>query len=240
MSLVAHWKLDGDTKDSVGGNNGSGSPTYVDGKIGQGIDGDGSQIRVSSDSESIKSAFTGNQMSLSVWLRQYDHNTYAFSDILGMDGTRLERGRGDNGNPNGDYWCNLGTGDSAISGRENNVFNSDIGLPGNEWFHVLIRRAGDDYAVYINGERDSSCPVTGPMEISGDFIINEDPTGTEIDDVRLYDHAISEKKIQQLSQAKVLHYKFDSNLEEIESNFDSGSTANWNVTNGYIKSDTSV
>lgn len=215
MSLVAHWTFDGTTKDRVGGYGGGESVTYVDGKIGQGIDVDGTQVRTSSSNDGIQSAFTGNQMSLAFWLREYDHNTYRWNDIFGMDGTRFERGRGDNGNPAGDYWCNLGTGDSAISGRENNVFQGDIGQPGNEWFHVVIRRAGDDYAVYINGERDTSCPVTGPMDISGDFIINEDAAGAEIDDVRLYDHAISEKKIKQLSQAKVLHYKFTGETDAV-------------------------
>lgn len=234
MSLVAHWKLDGNTKDSIGGNNGSGSPTYVDGKIGQGIDSTGERITVE-NTGGIKSALNGNHFTLSMWWRQYDNSTYRWSDSIEVDGKRLERGRGDDGNTAADFWCNIGSGDG------NQLFNSAIsGVDGTEWFHIVVRRNGDDYEVWVNGEITNSGTRTADMSNSGNLEIDYQTNGTEMDDIRLYDHAISEKKIQQLSQAKVLHYKFDSNLKEIESNFDSGSTANWNVTNGYIKSDTSV
>jgi len=223
MSLVGWWPLDGTTESRVGPSGSDPSVTYVDGKIGQGIDCDGSQIRVSSNNDGIHSAFTGNQMTLAFWLREYDHDTYRWKDIFGMDGTRFERGRGDDGNPAGDYWCNLGSGDG------NNLFNGDIGQPGNEWFHVTIRRKGEDYAIYIDGKRDTSRTTSEPMSHTGDFIINENAAGAEIDDVRLYDHALSEKEIQQLSQAKVLHYKFDRDSSVVG---DSSGNGNTGVNNG--------
>jgi len=109
MSLVGHWRLDGDVTDSVGNNNGSGSPTYVDGKLGQGIDTTGERITVDY-ANGVKSALSGNQFTLSLWWRQYDYNNYRWSDIIEIDNHRLERGSGDDGNPEADFWCNFGSG----------------------------------------------------------------------------------------------------------------------------------
>jgi len=203
MSLVGHWRLDGDVTDSVGNNNGSGSPTYVDGKLGQGIDTTGERITVDY-ANGVKSALSGNQFTLSLWWRQYDYNNYRWSDIIEIDNHRLERGSGDDGNPEADFWCNFG------SGNGDQLYNSSVnGVDGTEWFHTVVRRKGDDYEVWINGEVAASGTRTEDINYSGNLEFDPSPSGSEIDDIRLYDHAISKKKIKQLSQAKVLHYKFN-------------------------------
>lgn len=198
MSLVGWWPLDGDTNDRVNNNDGSGSPTYVDGKLGQGIEGDGATINVPL-SESIESAFTGNQMTLSLWWKQDVDGGWA--DIVEFDSVRLERGNSND--PNTGYWCNLG------SGGGDQLYTGDIGVPRGEWFHIVVRRNGDDYEVWINGELDQRETRTADMNIGSDLHFNPQGSGSQIDDIRLYDHAISAKRIKQLSRGKILHYKFN-------------------------------
>lgn len=204
MSLVGHWRLDGDVTDSAGNNDGSGSPSFVSGKLGQAIDGDGTTVTVSR-SDSIDAAFSGDQMTLSLWWQQTDQSSDSdFRDIVRMDGDRLERGNADSSS-NADYWCNLGSGNGA------NLYSGDIGVPSGEWFHMLIRRDGEDFEAWVNGELDDSLTTTDDITLSGDLFFNTQASGSNFDDIRLYDHAVSVKKIKRLSQAKALHYRFDRN-----------------------------
>jgi len=154
-----------------------------------------------------------------MWWKQDDQTDSArWRDAINMDGYRLERGYSDS-DPEADYWCNLGSGDG------NQISSSAIGIPSGEWFHILVRRNGDDYEVWINGDLNGSRTTTSDISANGDLYINHSYTGSQIDDVRLYDHAISEKEIHHLSQAKLLHYKFDKQITATENLADTSSGA---------------
>lgn len=220
MSLVGHWRLDGDLTDSAGNNDGSGSPSFVSGKLGQAIDGDGSTITVSR-SDSIDAAFSGDEMTLSLWWQQTDQSgNSGFRDIVRMDGDRLERGNADQ-TTTADYWCNLGSGNDA------NLYNPNTDVPSGEWFHMLIRRNGEDFEAWVNGELDDSLTTADDITLSGDLRFNISESGSNVDDIRLYDHAVSVKKIKRLSQAKALHYKFNNSITEDISGQD-----NYGINNG--------
>lgn len=220
MSLVGHWRLDGDVTDSAGNNDGSGSPSFVTGKLGQAIDGDGTKITVSR-SDSIDAAFSGDEMTLSLWWQQTDQSGNSdFRDIVRMDGDRLERGNADQ-TTTADYWCNLG------SGNDNNLYNPNTDVPSGEWFHMLIRRDGEDFEAWVNGELDNSLTTADDITLTGDLRFNPAESGSNFDDIRLYDHAVSVKKIKRLSQAKALHYKFNNSLTEDISGQD-----NYGINNG--------
>lgn len=212
MSLVGHWRFDGDTTDqSRFDNDGSGSPTYVTGKIDQAINGDGSTITVP-QSESIQSALTGDTMTLSLWWKQTGENTWR--DLINFTDTdnstqRLERGASSSPN-DADLWCNFGAG---VGGS--NIDLGSIGVPLDEWFHLVVRRDGDDYEIWVNGELEVSETRTTKIEIDSDLFLNASGTASELDDVRLYDHAISDKRIVQLSRAKILHYTFNADTDDV-------------------------
>ncbi len=221
MSLVGHWKLDGDATDSAGDNDGSGTPSYVDGKIGEAYDANSSSINAG-NSEAVKNAFKGSEITLSMWWRQ-NQNQSSWADQINKGNHRIEHGRDDyNGGGYGPgYW--IGLYDESDS-KHNLVQNTLSGISQGEWFHIVLRKDMDEMSVWINGEKHQSRSGDFSMGSydSSDFVIGKQSVDDYIDDIRLYDHAISEKEIHQLSQAKILHYKFDNFAEPTENTFPQG------------------
>jgi chitodextrinase len=75
-------------------------------------------------------------------------------------------------------------------------------LPLNAWSHVAATYDGTTLALYVNGTQVSSATAAGPLSTSADPLrIGADLTWGEyfdgrIDDVRLYDHALSGAEVQ--------------------------------------------
>jgi hypothetical protein len=79
-------------------------------------------------------------------------------------------------------------------------------VPSNQWVHIAITWNGSQIYFFINGEKDASMPIhSSPLSTStGDFMIAKDPPGVtewfngDLDDMYLYNRALSETEIQSL------------------------------------------
>jgi hypothetical protein len=92
-----------------------------------------------------------------------------------------------------------------------------------KWVHLIITRNNDIYSVYINGMKiipvidtisnsNVDFTSTAPLTIGSEGSVKN--FNGKINDVRIYDHALSLKEIKDVYRTKLLHYTFDSPHEE--------------------------
>lgn len=208
---VAHWKLDESSgtiaADSVGNNDGTlvNGPIWVAGKIDGGLSFDGSNdyIDVSSLNPKLYNDFT-----VSAWYRSadsdvsddeyiFEHNENFVNEVTfgpTDDGTgdRLRFGFAHGGS--GTWDPHYGTSD----------------IVDQQWHHVVGVRSGGRIKLYVDGleetdEPDAHAGLTIAIDGDGPFI-GDLPGNTEqvhgtVDDVRLYDRALSAAEILDLYDA---------------------------------------
>jgi hypothetical protein len=210
MALIAHWPLNGNTND-ISGSGLNGIPTnitYTNGKIGQAasFNGTDSMVEVSN----FPLVFNGS-VSLSGWAYYLDDSRgIVFGNYNSFNDINFEKGA----NRQLRIYWNRG---------ERDVYSSVNAFPLNEWFHfVLVRNVNlDRFEFWVNGILVNAVSSVGSDVISTSqtFRIGRDSrTGTTttnglLNDIRLYDHALSDMEIQELARAKILHYTFNDMQE---------------------------
>lgn len=103
-------------------------------------------------------------------------------------------------------------------------FDSSIELPLNTWTHVaFVRKKGSYRKFYVNGILAASTTSTNtPTNVSTThFTIGESQQSStyadgnnfqgQINDVRIYNHALSAKEVKEISKGLVCHYPLDNN-----------------------------
>ncbi|WP_158058265.1 LamG domain-containing protein [Halorussus halophilus] len=225
MSLRAAWPFDGTLADATGnGNDGEGAVSYANGKWGRALVGDGSTVSVPVSS-SIEDVFSGEEFTVSVWWKQTSHTDGDdWADILryfDTDGNRrrLERGNADN-SATADFWCNF-------ADASNQVSTDSFGVGSDEWFHLVIRRTPTEQSAWANGSKILSESVSGsvtPIDAGTDLAINPHDCGGDIGEIRLYDRALSEVEIRQVSRGLVGHWKLNGTATD-SSVYDNDGTA---------------
>jgi MSHA biogenesis protein MshQ len=86
---------------------------------------------------------------------------------------------------------------------------SDLGststIPLNTWTHIILTFDGNGFTWYLNGAEDASDSQSGSLtENSSDWVIGDwDENGArgfkgKIDDVRIYNYALTEEQIKQV------------------------------------------
>lgn len=201
MSLIAHYKLDGNANDALGKYNGTASNvTWVDGKLGKagGFNGSTSYI------ETQLSTAAHNLLSVSFWI---------FNQNLGSNGIigTVSSGRTFNlyrwPNLNDFHWSTGGA-----SGVDYAVLLFD------QWTHVVLVSDGSTIKRYYNGTLKGTSAGSIAKNTSLVHIGRNDSgySAAYIDDIRFYDHALSEREVRDLSQGLVLHYTFDQFQEPTE------------------------
>lgn len=112
----------------------------------------------------------------------------------------------------------------------------------NTWYHVAATYDGTNYAMYINGNKVKSgtCTTAKPTGLLnlgiGCRSTNAGGTAStgnankRLNDVRVYDHALSQMEVKELSKGLVLHYPLDRNGwgQENLDNF-SSVVSNWTM-----------
>jgi len=207
MGLVAWYKLDGNAQDSSGnGNDGSpvGALSYTSGKVGQGASFNGSDSGI--EIENFPHIWHGS-LTLSMWVYWNDDSrsilfgNYSVTNAINFEKNTSARLR--------IYW-NSGQLD---------INSSSGSVPIGEWVHVAFTRdlKSNSFNMFINGVNVYNHTGIGDLisSTSSLFRIGRDSrTGTTvtngvIDDVKIFDHALSLKEVKELSKAKILHYTFD-------------------------------
>ena len=101
-----------------------------------------------------------------------------------------------------------------------------------KWTHIALTSTGENTKVYVNGAYYGTCShglpdytyalnsalVIGKM--SHNYTNNENyfPFNGMVNDVRIYDHILSQKEISEIVKAKILHYNFNAAEEEPTTN----------------------
>lgn len=248
--LVGHWKMDesswngtsGEVIDSSGnGNNGtsSGGATTAAGKFGYGgsFAGDDDHVVVA-NSSSLQSVI--NSFSVSVWFNDYSFPT--------GNNTLVEQWYPDSGwiigesSTSGKIFANLVTSDSS-----NNNWTSNATLSSGVWHNVVLVYDGATESMYIDGELDNSYSISGTLSTGYDnpIYIGSNAVNafisSSIDDVRLYNRALSPDEIAKLYEwapGPVGYWKMDEKTGDYA--YDSSGTGNTGTLTNMESSDWTV
>jgi hypothetical protein len=199
--LVGWWKFDetqGKTaKDSSGGShNGTlvGNAKLVPGRIGGAValDGAGSFVRIAD-----KSAFDmGDQTTIACWVNIHSVSAEWMTIVAkGDNGWRLSTYRQDR---KFHFSVNDWSRTAGLNGSA--TINAD------EWHHLAAVYNGSVMQLYLDGKLDATQPWTGGIgKNDSDVLIGENAQQPGrffnglIDDVRIYNHALSESEIKALA-----------------------------------------
>jgi hypothetical protein len=224
--LVAHWSLDdgsGSTANDFSGNGHNatigGTANWVDGQIGGALDFDGSSTYIDMDDRVVEGTFT-----LTMWLKPrdipYSGGYYAVW--------------------HNDSW---GSGDVHVHLRaDTSLWNVDINtgpavtgttvLQADEWYHCAVtvtNEGGNASQIYINGVLESTgsggggTAYMGPGNF-GAWNNSERYYHGLMDDIRIYDHVLSEVEILGAMKGEAWPYAYGPTPEdgELLTNFPGG------------------
>ncbi len=204
--LVGHWKLSGDTNDYSGnGNHGTlvGGVTWAEDRMGQ--------ARGSAEFDGVDDYVdAGNDASLDVG--DGDFTVSFWFDTTKMDGNIISDKYDDSISSAG--WCiypdsplkrirvrvSDGSNQVAFSGLTENLVDGS-------WYHGVVLRSGDNLTVYVNGVYDGSISGVESYNLNNNQNIFIGKQGDDnsnrffdglIDDVRIYNRALSEDEIKAL------------------------------------------
>jgi len=215
--LVGHWPLIGNTNDYSGyGNNATNFGATVSttiGKIGSSYQFNGTSHYMTINNP-VKAA---TNWTISFWFRR--NGSFAWSDILtfdtGVDGTaaRIEQ----SGSVTNQYFWFVATG--FPSGSLLWVTDGD-GI----WEHITLVVDDTTARSFKNGVLQYSYTKNiNPLPSSNLINIGRRLTsqylGMYLNDLRMYNYALSEYEVKELTKANIVHYTFDNPEEEPTINF---------------------
>jgi hypothetical protein len=206
--LIGHWPLTGNTNDYSGYNN-NGTPTnitYTTGKIGQAASFNGT-----SSYFTVNNTITqGADFSFSAWVRT---TTTANQNIVSC---RTETGGG--------FSIFLLAGVVRFDSGANFQWTTNYTMPTNQWVHLTVTKNSSIRKLFINGALTNSIASGGDMltlfslmsfgasQASGSGYANF--LNGNLNDIRIFNHTLSDYEVKELAKAKVLHYTFDDPYEE--------------------------
>ena len=204
MALIGHWSLNGDTRNFTGTIQVAGSITYSDeGKIGKCMD---------SGSLTLPPGTMNNRsQSIAFWYYNKAASSATATTSQFMGGSS-PRDYSLFTYPNNDdlHWDFRNLNDSTIFGGVLSGVLKNL-----EWTHITIINDNLHFKIYINGVLEQSKIVASwdndVSEKSFPLLINN-PEG-RYNDIRIYDHALTDMEIQEIARAKILHYTFDGMQE---------------------------
>jgi len=221
--LVGRWRLDGNAADSSGGgHNGEifGEPKWVDGKIGGAMELDGDDW-IEMPGTSAADGFAGleGEVTWAAWFK---------TSSSGVINTLMAQGPAGAAHVQGNRSINI-EASGVIMIRAHSVgaltsLNSTAVVNDGEWHHVAVTIAfetdgtSDTMKVYIDGDlskgyETNTVDINQYSGVAADFIVTLGARGTTpfnglIDDVRIYDHALSEVEILSAMEGKPWPYAF--------------------------------
>ncbi|MHC4431766.1 MAG: LamG domain-containing protein [Planctomycetota bacterium] len=196
--LVAHWKLDegsGNTvyDSGISGNDGTfeGDPQWVTGYYGGALKFDGADNVDCGNDDSFNIT---DEITLSAWINMaqrpavdswytipWKENAYSMY-LYGVDNTLTTLCA--------DFWLDTGRAD---------IWDGpDIDIPPDVWTHIAVTFNGTDFEFYVNGEHDHTQNQPGTIEVSAiNFLFTQAGSNFAglIDDVRLYNHVLTQAEI---------------------------------------------
>lgn len=199
--LVGHWKFDGDANDSSGnGNHGRlmGEPNYAPGKFGQAINLNGNGDCVVIENEQ-NFDFKG-PITISVWVKvNSPPPAWVWQDVV-VKGDIENNGWGLTKNTflgDGAYFAWYGLDRGSLSSANTND---------GKWHHIAGVYDGSKMCVYVDGRQYNLVGVSGELatndkkvSIGGNAQLPGREMDALIDDVRIYNHALSSAEIAKIA-----------------------------------------
>ncbi|MHC4494311.1 MAG: LamG domain-containing protein [Planctomycetota bacterium] len=219
--LIAHFGFDegsGSVAHDTSGNGHDGTlngdPQWVAGRFGGALDFDGSDDyveipRIVQDDFTLAAWIKTDTPGLSLGNQGYQGSGLIWSDIGGV--------------ANDFILAVLGTKLSFFCGNPDTSVNSDRDVVTGEWVHVAGTRSAQDrkIAIYIDGEHEktidhaNSNPLNAieTIAIGGNVLDSRYYTGL-IDDVRIFDHALSPVEVLGAMEGHVWPFALGPNPED--------------------------
>jgi hypothetical protein len=203
-SLVGWWRGEGNANDSIGANNGtwSNTPAYSSGKYGQAMSFDGSNSVVIPGAN-YNSAYSGS-FTLSAWIKpEADGMIVGWNNSANVPYHDFQFKRIDG---NASFFSYDGTGRTFTGGT----------IPLSQWSHVSVTVAlNSQVVVYVNGVSNTPTSITTILQPNpnsydktylgtrgnGDNFFNG-----SIDDVQIYNRALSSNEVASLYDAQANQY----------------------------------
>ena len=201
---VGHWALDDGegtvASDSTGNGNGgtlSDGLLWVAGKIGGALEFDGASTFVEVPFSDSLDLLNKSDFTVAAWFKADEIPPENKEVLQQADGTGTGR-----------TWLFVHNANDIRSFLGGTTTSSGIGVEAETWVHAaaVVTEAGDADTIqlYVNGQA-AGAPVTGGMEdCDGAYIIGRHKNPTNywdglIDDVRLYNRALSEAELAELA-----------------------------------------
>ena len=197
--LVSWWKLDGDAKDSIGGNDGSlmnGVDCNMEGKVGKACDFDGVDDYVDAGNDN---SFNLGNISIEAWVYWRDTSVLpAELEVILAKNDAYYIALDAEDKPQSKLY--YGTAESSSLGIPLSVYT----FPSNEWVHFFLSYDGTTTKYYINAGEMASNFHNDPLRVTSDNLMigtlnaaNYFFNGT-IDEVRIYDRGLSAEEVKSI------------------------------------------
>ena len=221
MSLIAWYPLNGDTKDYSGNNyhltNNANLPVSEYGKIGKTYDFNLKKPMIYNGWILPKDS-TWNDFTITAWIHPTETPVAHGYNIVSFSQNSVIRFRLTTENT---IWVLWG-GDN--SGKIHSSITGSLKVPLNKWSHVTIRLKDGKITIYINGIKDTESSYGQPIVmLKNTLLIGSYSESSEaeawrgrLNDIRIYNEALTTKQIKEISQAKIYHYSLNENIQPIK------------------------
>ncbi len=203
--LVAHWKLDGDARDSRGMHDAvitGGDVTYEDGPVGTAIKLSDDPILLDVDTLDDADVFR-DEFTITGWFKPQDFSN--IRDIIGNESAiTAQKGFVIRTNQTGDFFITVNDGASYTTATASAPFQID------KWYFFSARIRSSDISLHVGDEDGTITTETVAYSEVLDFSPSNDFFGIgrldntswdtygSLDDIRIYNRALSEAEIEAL------------------------------------------
>ena len=234
MSLIHWWPLNGNTTDHGADNfTLSATPSFsAAGKIGKCATNTNISAGLTYLSNQTLPLAKDSPISIFTWVYMNDYSTTGAN----LNGLVSNHNHGHNGDKGSGFGLNLrnngnsfqvSISTSSTGGRTFSTYCGNTTFSAGEWHHVGFTYNGSRINFYLDGNYDGGLNFTSSYDSDNPIGIFCWSTGysgysssCQLNDVRIYNHALSAKEVKEISKGLVLHYNFEDEYIEPTTNID--------------------
>lgn len=156
--------------------------------------------------------------SIAFWCRIEDNpdSTANWMDVIGFTDQKSDN------SANGQFRFETGylsDSEGGIHWHDNDIYAIIMGsnkyntaAQRNEWHHIVVTVANNSVKSYYDGAlQNTQTTSLNKGHLTGSWWLGQSTTRGCIQDVRIYDHALSPKEVEEISKGLVLHYPLNNN-----------------------------